>query len=495
MTNLFYPYLVENTSFISNIVQIYSVFSSNACVYYNNTAKTYGGVLYSYLGIRMWVTQDLFLKNKAAIGGAIYTKNTITTLPFIIEECAFRLNSAEKFGGAIFSIRAGILMSAFNNTLPLISQNTAGVSGGGLYYCESSVDWYESRMNPVTLRKEKFLINSESSMDAQQMIPKFIAQNSVLTPFHLKDKTSFPAEASLQLIVRGPQSTLEITQKREQIRQIGKQALQRAVIPLASNSSDFNVVAVKTFFGEELEFDLTMKDTFGQMIPYDGTFMRIDTVDDSIVYSEAKSNVFEKDEEGSLPLLHPIVTLVSYSYQDPFPQNATVKFSLTFIQDMLVTYYFNVNFQFDPCPTMHSAFSKTDLNGKKIYYCSFNVAYLLPVILAIGLAVMVAVVVIVVISVRKLKKMKFSVKLLKQKEKAEIELTQKLLDLQTLYASELENRHSFKEWLIKLEDIEIVSKIGEGGQVSDFCCDTYSSYFKNIILKIGLKLEGSCLQG
>ncbi|KAG2386314.1 hypothetical protein C9374_002760 [Naegleria lovaniensis] len=438
------------------IHQYQSVFSSSFCTYVNNTAKTYGGVLYSYLGNRVWLIGDKFHENMAAIGGAIYTKNTMSVLPFILEDCEFRNNFAEKFGGALFSIRAAMQISSFASKLPVISQNTARVTGGGLYQCESTVNWYETRVNEFTQRTEKVLISSESSVQAQALIPQFIKGNTVLTPFHLPDKTSFPGEAFLKLLVKRPQRTRSTSSQTNHD--------QHQLIPLlGTNSSDPNVYFT-TYFGEELTFELWLKDTFGQNIPYDGTLMLIDTVDDEIVYSEVRSNIFEKDEEGKLPLFHPDVKLLSYSYHDPFPQNATVKFSLTFLQDSVVTFYFHVHFVFESCPTMHSSASKTHAMGKKVYYCEFNVAYLSPLIIVIGLVVLITVIVITVFSVRKLKKMKFSVKLLKQKEKAEIELTQKLLDLQTLYASELEHRHSFKDWLIKLEDIEIISKIGEGGQ-------------------------------
>ena len=95
--------------------------------------------------------------------------------------------------------------------------------------------------------------------------------------------------------------------------------------------------------------------------------------------------------------------------------------------------------------------------------CSFSAETIIPFVI---LAIVILAVVIAVVAgfiIWKMRKMKKKVDILDEKEQAEIELTQKLMDLQALYTSELEGKYSFKNWLIKVEDIELIKKIGEGG--------------------------------
>lgn len=79
----------------------------------NSAPGGFGGGLYVARAIKMEVSRGYFMSNSAAFGGAIASLSSgLPSYPILYSECSFTENSAEKDGGAIYSVAS---YDALNN--------------------------------------------------------------------------------------------------------------------------------------------------------------------------------------------------------------------------------------------------------------------------------------------------------------------------------------------------------------------------------------------
>ncbi|ORY07419.1 hypothetical protein LY90DRAFT_519117 [Neocallimastix californiae] len=107
----------------------------------NNINKGDGGVLCLENISKLNLTNTYFIKNKAVNGGAIYISDSISKdidnindniyNNIKIENNTFKRNTANDFGGAIYSEYSKFYLADSKNNL--ITFNKAGIMGGGIY--------------------------------------------------------------------------------------------------------------------------------------------------------------------------------------------------------------------------------------------------------------------------------------------------------------------------------------------------------------------------
>ncbi|KAL6621916.1 hypothetical protein U3516DRAFT_795632 [Neocallimastix sp. 'constans'] len=129
----------------------------------NNNSKSNGGAICfdEISNLRLNLSSNEFSKNNAVNGGAIYMKNgKIINMnenkTLIIENNIFNENSAEDFGGAMYSEFQKIYLAILVNNK--FSYNKAGILGGGIFSPNSVVE------NLFNLENNIYLNNTVNSI-------------------------------------------------------------------------------------------------------------------------------------------------------------------------------------------------------------------------------------------------------------------------------------------------------------------------------------------
>ncbi|EFC44993.1 predicted protein [Naegleria gruberi] len=359
-----------------------------------------GGAILQYQSL-LTTESCIFINNEGITGGAVLNFQAHKYKSSVDK------NKATKYGGAIFTLKT-VLNLGFQTFS--INNNYAGISGGGAYTVGTK---QENGVPLIDRCKDNYNGNGK-----------------------LSNHDAFPEIISLRIPV--------------------KQFLSM------SNDSNSNAKMLETSFGEKLVLNLDLFDnTYGNdNIPVNS-------------FTEMELSVETKPSKDMTFEIHQPTTneidgiLYSRSTNEKLRGNGTLIFTIKSSLFKTGTFSSQIEIAVTPmeCKPWFSlqADMKKIVNGGFAYSCEFNSYLIIPFVVSSVLIVGCIVFTIIGIVCFKFYGMKSKIKVLHKKEQAEEELTQKLLDLQSLYTSELESKYSIKNWLIKIEDIKVIKKIGEGG--------------------------------
>ena len=399
------PITTENADqlFGGGAVYVYQgMIYTRSCTFLNNTSTNYGGAIFAHSSLKVLSVDDVFYFNTAKYGGAIASRSSVITSQLGLINGTITNNNADLFGGGVFGMKTKL--DLINSTI--ITSNNA-YQGGGIYLASGGFMSYTYLSDGTSIPAISSVLGNTASSNSD-----------------LNDMASFPSTINLTLV----SGNLEV-----------------------ANNSIF------TSFGDNLHYSILMKDMFGHTISLDDKLFQIDTVDDDSLYSE----LFR--ETGGY------FTIVTYSFKDSdllkkgLP-SAPVKVSIKLKLNNLIDQTASTDLIFKQCGTLYSLerVREEPISGKVLVQCQFNPNYMALFIVLGIVFVSVPIVAVIVLVFAKMKTYVTKAKAFNQKEKAELDLKQKLIDLQELYSDELEKKHSFKNWLIKVEDLEVIRKIGEG---------------------------------
>ena len=376
-------------------------------------------------------------------GGALYALRTL----LFTSKCSFESNRAAQFGGAVYGFSILRYESSLDTFLyneayaggaiatveysyfttvqigqTVMKYNRASYSGGAMFFFKADISFGGLDDIASTIEQNVarimggglYLVGSKRPKMGRTVISNNVAEvNS-----NLGDATSFP-------------ETVEIT-------------------PKSTN---------RTMLGSPLGYNVKLKDLFGNRVPLNNvTLVGIVGDDFKAIYLEV-SNVEDSGRSSQL-LLTPYALSENWRY---YNQPITSSISISY-QGITFMNTFEVGMNIEACNGLTTVQLSRSLNRLNLYECRPNIYYILGISASIVFVFLLIIIGFTIFAIIKIRGMSKKVKRLDVKEKAEIELTQKLLDLQSLYSShELESKHSYKNWLIKIEDLELIRKVGEGG--------------------------------
>ncbi|KAG2379569.1 hypothetical protein C9374_006686 [Naegleria lovaniensis] len=409
------------------------------CVFFNNTSHKFGGAVLSHDSQIFQEMSSTASQNTAKFGGALAVIGTRETY---IASCVHSENQATEIGGGFFlsqtlltisvNIQEKNLNKNKNNNNPsedasiMFSKNKARQYGGG-YFLESRLSVV---LNGETLTK--------IPKEMWKTFVSLVVQNNWSEEGHgIQEFASFPVEIQL----------------RHEWDHSGEKY----------NSSQSMIA---THLGKKLKYSLELMDMFGQEVPFDQTFMKLVGVDDRI-FAKVSLDPTSMSNHSSARTWNTSFTFQIFSHFANIelnPSNMTIIVAALQWTPTAYEKRTSTNVSLSTCPPFFEiTLFQYEITGIPSFYCGFQAWYLVPFILLVCLMVILILTLSSWVLWRKIKVLRMKALLLNEKEKAEMELNEKLLNLQALYTSELENKHSFKNWLIKVEDIKLLKKIAEGG--------------------------------
>ncbi|KAL9642346.1 hypothetical protein ABK040_007344 [Willaertia magna] len=394
-----------------------------------NESTFAGGALAQTTSCTLNITNNYFLNNRAIYGGAIaFLSNVGYTTCLVryneILNNQFIKNLANVFGGALF-IRTGMLDLFENNYLFL---NYANVSGNGLFL----VDNYNLQNN-----------------------------NNLKNVFG-NDIATFPVK-------------VEIKNSEDYNNNYNVYNNNNNYKNVYNNNAENELLEV--YPGEEVIHKFILKDSFNNIIPYIPNEYTLSLTGNEIYFLIFKINYF-----------HPYLT-IQYNYRT---ENSNLNNLITNITMTITFKDFelkqSIPFKISTCAvgtylveTTGSGSTTNNNNGNGnngniVYYCSPKITIIISSVIG-GFLLMSFGFLLGLILLKLLTKMLKIVKSYKKKEKSEFELQQKLMDFQTIFEEQtsslyynnnsnnnnISNESSYAKWIINVEDLEIKTKIGEGG--------------------------------